>query len=137
MNKLEVDAVNANPPVVAASDDFRKALTAAKQEVIRGDFDVFGDGSVRILKSPGHTPGHQSLIVKLKKTGAVVLSGDLYHMRDNRKFHRVPGGNYSRPDTLASFDRIDRIVVNNKARLVIEHDRDDFAALPKFPAYLD
>lgn len=137
VNKREVDAVNANPPLITASDDFKKALAAAKQEVITGDFDVFGDGSVKILKSPGHTPGHQSLIVKLQKSGVVVLGGDLYHLRDNRKFHRVPGGNYSRADTLASFDRIDTITKNTKARYIVEHDRADFATLPKFPAFLD
>ena len=137
VNKAEVDAVNANPPLIAASDDFKKALGAAKQEVIRNDFDVFGDGSVRILKTPGHTPGHQSLAVKLQKSGMVVLSGDLYHLKDNRKYHRVPGGNYSRAETLASADRIDTIVKNTKARFIVEHDRTDFATMPKFPAYLD
>ncbi len=137
VNATEVAAVNANPPLIAASDDFKNALAAAKKEVIRGDFDVFGDGSVRILKSPGHTPGHQSLILKLPKAGTVVLSGDLYHLRDNRRYHRVPGGNFSRADTLASFNRIDTIVKNTHARFIIEHDRADFATLPKFPAYLD
>jgi len=43
---------------------------------LAGDHDVFGDGSVTILSTPGHTPGHQSLLVRLPKTGYVVLSGD-------------------------------------------------------------
>ncbi|HWK73757.1 MAG TPA: N-acyl homoserine lactonase family protein [Povalibacter sp.] len=136
VNKAEVDAANATPPLVNVSAQFQQALGSAKQEVIRNDHDVFGDGSVRILKAPGHTPGHQALELKLK-SGTVVLSGDLYHMRDNRKFHRVPGNNYSRADTLASFDRIDTIVKNTQARFIIEHDRADFATLPKFPAYLE
>src|SRR5688572_8098722 len=46
---------------------------------VEGDHDVFGDGSVTILAAPGHTPGHQSLLVKLPKTGALVLSGDAVH----------------------------------------------------------
>lgn len=71
------------------------------------------------------------------KAGTVVLSGDLYHLRDNRRYHRVPGGNFSRADTLASFNRIDTIVKNTHARFIIEHDRADFVTLPKFPAYLD
>jgi len=136
VNAAEVAAVGAAPPIVNASDEFKSALAAAKKEVIRGDFDVFGDGSVRILKAPGHTPGHQVLMLKLK-SGVVVLSGDLYHLRDNVTFHRIPGGNFSRADTLASFDRVDRIVKNTAARFVVEHDRADFAALPKFPAYLE
>src|SRR5262245_44744650 len=43
---------------------------------LEGDHDVFGDGSVMIISTPGHTPGHQSLLVKLPKTGAILLSGD-------------------------------------------------------------
>ncbi len=69
--------------------------------MLTGDHDVFGDGSVRILKTPGHTPGHQVLFVKLKKAGVVVLSGDLWHQRASVKPHRVPGFNASRADTLA------------------------------------
>lgn len=137
VNQAEVDAIRANPPIVFANDAFKNALAAARQQVIRGDHDVFGDGTVRILKTPGHTPGHQSLLLQLPKTGWVLLSGDLYHLRANRQYHRVPGGNYSRADTMASFDRIDTIAKNRNARLVIEHDTEDFAELPKPPAYLD
>ena len=42
---------------------------------LSGDFDVFGDGSATLLSTPGHTPGHQSLLVKLQQTGYVVLTG--------------------------------------------------------------
>ncbi len=108
-----------------------------KQQSIDGDYDVFGDGSVRILKTPGHTPGHQSLEIKLKNSGTVLLSGDLYHQRDSRKLRLVPSINYERADTLASIDRFERIAKNTNARVVIQHDLEDFRALPKFPAYLD
>lgn len=137
LNKAEVDAANAKPPIFELTEEFRKTMAAAKQEVIRGDHDVFGDGTVRILKAPGHTPGHQVLALKLQKAGAVILSGDLYHLRENREFHRVPIFNYSRADTLASFDRIDTITKNTKARFVVQHDPNDFGAMPKFPAYLE
>ena len=49
---------------------------------LNGDYDVFGDGSVTILSTPRHTPGHQSLLVRLPKTGAVVLSGDVAHFKE-------------------------------------------------------
>lgn len=58
--------------------------------ITEGNHDVFGDGSVWILSTPGHTPGHQSLYVDLAETGPVVLSGDLYHFRFNRKHRRYP-----------------------------------------------
>jgi len=92
---------------------------------------------VRILKAPGHTPGHQVLILKLGKSGTVVLSGDLYHVRENRTHRRVPVFNTERADTLASMDRVERIVKNTKARFVVQHDPRDFQALPRFPAFLD
>ena len=59
---------------------FKPSIRSTKLE---GDKDVFGDGSVTILSTPGHTPGHQSLLVKLPKTGAVVLSGDAAHFKSN------------------------------------------------------
>jgi N-acyl homoserine lactone hydrolase len=109
----------------------------AKTQLIDGDYDVFGDGTVRILKAPGHTPGHQVLLLTLPKSGKVLLAGDLYHFRRDREQKLVPLFNTDRAETLASFDRIERIVANTKARLVIQHDPQDFKALPKFPAYLE
>jgi N-acyl homoserine lactone hydrolase len=113
------------------------AYTKVKTQLIDGDYDVFGDGSVRILRAPGHTPGHQVLAIKLDKAGTVVLAGDLYHTRANRQFRRVPTVNVERADTLASMDRIEHIVANTHARLIVQHDPGDFRSLPKFPAYLD
>lgn len=109
----------------------------AKTQLIDGDYDVFGDGTVRILKAPGHTPGHQVLLLTLPQAGKVLLSGDLYHLRRDRQQKLIPLFNTDRAETLASFDRIERIVINTKARLVIQHDPEDFKALPKFPAYLE
>jgi len=109
----------------------------AKTQLIDGDYDVFGDGTVRILKAPGHTPGHQVLFLTLPKSGKVLLSGDLYHFRRDREQKLVPLFNTNRADTLASFDRIERLVANTKARMIIQHDPQDFKALPKFPAYLE
>jgi len=100
------------------------ASRTANRRTIDGDYDVFGDGSVQILKTPGHTPGHGVLEVKLRKSGAVILSGDLYHSRENRKFKRVPRINVERADTLASIDRIERIVKNTRARFIVQHDAE-------------
>ena len=137
LNKAEFDAANANPPVFNLTDEFRQKMSAARKEIIPGDHDVFGDGTVRILKAPGHTPGHQVLALRLQKSGAIILSGDLYHLGENRQFRRVPVFNHDRADTLASFDRIETIVKNTKARFIVQHEPADFKALPKFPAFLD
>ena len=100
------------------------------------DRDVFGDGTVQILRAPGHTPGHRILMLRLASAGVVLISGDLYHSRENYEKGLIPAENTSRADTLASFARFARIVKNTHARVVIQHSIADFSAMPAFPKYL-
>jgi len=137
LNKAELGAALSTAPPAGVAPETFSGYKTAKTQMIDGDYDVFGDGSVRILRAPGHTAGHQVLELKLQKAGTVILSGDLYHLRANREFSRVPMMNLSRADTLASMERIERIVKNTKAHLIVQHDPQDFQALPKFPADLD
>jgi N-acyl homoserine lactone hydrolase len=137
MNKTELAAALTLPPPGGVLPETWSAYKTAKTETIDGDYDVFGDGRVMILRAPGHTPGHQVLKLKLQKSGTVILSGDLYHLRVNRLFKRVPVYNVDRADTLASMGRIETIIKNTHARLIVQHDPRDFQALPKPPAYLD
>jgi N-acyl homoserine lactone hydrolase len=104
-----------------------------KVEKVHGDRDVFGDGSVVMLGTPGHTPGHHSLLVRLPRTGPVMLTGDLWHFTENVKNRGVPGFNTDRADTLASMDRFDAIARRLKAKVVIQHEPADIAKLPAFP----
>lgn len=104
-------------------------------ELLAGDKDVFGDGSVTILSTPGHTPGHQSLLVKLPKTGAVVLSGDAVHFRDNWDNRRVPSMNTDKDQSTASMQKIADTLGKEKAQLWINHDkaqRDSQKMAPEF-----
>jgi len=96
--------------------------------------DVFGDGTVIMLNTPGHTPGHHSLLVKLKETGNVLLTGDIAHFEENYASNGVPSFNTNRADTLASLDRFKKIAENLKAKVVIQHDPRDVPKLPAFPA---
>jgi glyoxylase-like metal-dependent hydrolase (beta-lactamase superfamily II) len=105
-----------------------------KVEPVPRDKDVFGDGSVVMLHMPGHTPGHHSLLVKLKGMGNVLLTGDLAHFRENYESNGVPSFNTNRTDTLASFDRFKKIAANLQATVVIQHDARDVGKLPAFPA---
>ncbi len=104
---------------------------------LNGDYDVFGDGSVTILSTPGHTPGHQSLLVRLPKRGAVVLSGDLTHSEDNWANRRVPVFNFSQEKSRQSMERIAALLKVNKAQLWINHDKVQSAGIPKSPAYVE
>lgn len=97
---------------------------------------MFGDGSIKIIKAPGHTPGARSLFVRLAKAGPLLVTGDLYHTRENYEKGLVPGPNVDRAQTLASFERFKR-AANTKAGVMVQHAPEDFAALPAFPKYLD
>jgi glyoxylase-like metal-dependent hydrolase (beta-lactamase superfamily II) len=105
-----------------------------KVEPVRGDKDVWGDGTVTILDTPGHTPGHHSLLVRLAGKGPVLLTGDLAHFTENYETNGVPRFNTNRADTLASLDRFKAIARNLKATVVIQHEPADVAKLPAFPA---
>jgi N-acyl homoserine lactone hydrolase len=104
---------------------------------LEGDHDVFGDGSVVILSTPGHTPGHQSLLVKLPKIGAVVLSGDAVHFKDNWDNRRVPGMNFNKEETLASMQKIADTLAKEHAQLWINHDKPQSDAQKKAPDYYE
>ena len=104
---------------------------------LEGDYDVFGDGSVTLLASPGHTPGHQSLLLKLPNTGAIVLSGDAVHFKSNWDIRRVPSGNTDKDKTLASMQRIADILAKENAQLWINHDKAQRDTLKMAPAYYD
>jgi N-acyl homoserine lactone hydrolase len=99
------------------------------------DKDVFGDGSVIMLRTPGHTPGHSSLLVKLSQMGPVIISGDAVHFRENYDTVGVPAFNYDRAQTVASVERLRKIASNLKATVVIQHDARDVDKLPAFPAF--
>ncbi len=100
-----------------------------------GDKDIFGDGSVTILSTPGHTPGHQSLLVKLPKTGALVLSGDAVHFQSNWDNRGVPVGNTGQEASKASMEKIAGVMAKEHAKLWINHDkaqRDSLKLSPEF-----
>jgi len=105
-----------------------------KAEPVPLDKDVFGDGTVLMLNTPGHTPGHHSLMVKLPQTGNVLLTGDLAHFRENYDNSGVPSFNSNRAETVASIDRFKKIASNLKATVIIQHDARDVSKLPAFPA---
>jgi N-acyl homoserine lactone hydrolase len=99
------------------------------------DKDVFGDGSVIMLRTPGHTPGHSSLLVKLAEKGPVILSGDAVHFRENLDTDGVPAFNFDRAETVASIERLKKIAANLKGQIIIQHDARDVDKLPAFPAF--
>jgi glyoxylase-like metal-dependent hydrolase (beta-lactamase superfamily II) len=104
---------------------------------LEGDHDVFGDGSLTILSTPGHTPGHQSLLVKLPHTGGVVLSGDAVHFKGNWDNRGVPAINFNKEQTLASMQKISETLTKEKAQLWINHDKAQRDGLKMSPEFYD
>jgi glyoxylase-like metal-dependent hydrolase (beta-lactamase superfamily II) len=123
------------PPENAATAPFAGFIKGeGKVEPVPLDKDVFGDGSMMMLYTPGHTPGHHSLLVKLPQMGTVFITGDLAHFRENWDSNGVPTFNTDRAQTLASLDRAKKIVAAMKATVIIQHDARDVDKLPAFPA---
>ena len=104
-------------------------------EVLDGDFDVFGDGTVRLIAATGHTPGHQVLYVELAEFGPLILSGDLYHFRISREQRRVPLFNVDKGLTLTAMDKVEALVAATGATFWIEHDAALFQTLALAPDY--
>lgn len=138
IQKPEYDAAFADPVVTPGYEPtLYSKLKDAERVVVEGDSDVFGDGRVRIISTPGHTPGHQVLYINLEKTGPVVLSGDLYHFALSREKRRVPSFNVDADQTLKSMDRVDALLEEASAKLWIEHELAWFEQLKKSPSYYD
>src|SRR5262249_55621229 len=106
-------------------------------ELLSGDRDVFGDGSVTIISTPGHTPGHQSLLVKLPKTGALILTGDLVHFQYMWDHKIVPSFNFNKEQSLASIERVIKLAAEHKAQLWIGHDQDITARINRAPKFYE
>jgi glyoxylase-like metal-dependent hydrolase (beta-lactamase superfamily II) len=102
------------------------------------EYDVFGDGAAIIKAAPGHTPGHQVLVLNLAKTGKVMVAGDLYHYPPEREFHRAPPDNeFNVQQSAASRARIEDYVKASKAAVWIEHEWAANAKLKKAPQYYE
>jgi N-acyl homoserine lactone hydrolase len=107
-------------------------------DITTDEYDVFGDGQVVIKSAPGHSPGHQVLMLNLKSTGRIMLSGDLYHYAPERTLHSAPPDNESDPrQSAASRTRIEEYLTKTKTTLWIEHDFTANAKLKKAPAFYE
>jgi N-acyl homoserine lactone hydrolase len=102
-----------------------------------GDLDVFGDGSVTLVSTSGHTPGSQSLLVHLRNSGFIILSGDVVHLEENFAKSRVPSLNTDKQASIESMERIRQIIKTYKATMFINHDKKQTDGLKLLPAFYD
>jgi len=122
---------------IIAIDSF-SALKNAKTKILdNANYDVFSDGTVVVMSAPGHTPGHQVLVVKLAKRGTVVLAGDLFHYPEERTTGKIPTFEFNAEQSKVARAHIEKFVKDNNAQLWIEHDIATHAGLPRAPLYVE
>jgi glyoxylase-like metal-dependent hydrolase (beta-lactamase superfamily II) len=138
VQKAERDFMFSEKPQGIIQPTHYSALRNARTRVLDNeDLDVFGDGTVVVTSTPGHTPGHQVLFVRLAKRGPVVLAGDLYHYPEERTTGRVPTFEFNAEQSRASRQKVEALLKRTAAELWIEHDIATHATLPKSPAFIE
>jgi len=138
VRKAERDRMFSNEPIPRSDPANYNLLKNSKTVIIdKDEYDVFGDGKVIIKSTPGHTPGHQVLFLKLANTGPVVLSGDLYHYPEERTLNRLPVADFNKEQTAASRAELETFMKKTGAQLWIEHDIRANAKLKKAPAFYE
>ena len=138
VRKVERDAMFAEKPAGIIQQDAFSALKNAKTVLLdQDDHDVFGDGTVVIKSAPGHTPGHQVLFLKLRKTGPLLVAGDLYHYPEEKTMNRFPSFEFNKEQSAASRAAIDGFLKRTGAQMWIEHDAATNARLKKAPEFYE
>jgi N-acyl homoserine lactone hydrolase len=138
VRKLERDIMFGEPPSPRTEPANYSGLKNAKTQIIaKEEYDVFGNGSVILKSTPGHSPDHQVLFLKLPKTGPVLLSGDLYHYPEERKLNKVPTTEFNAAQTVTSRANIEAFLKKTGAQLWIQHDFTATAKLKKAPQFYE
>jgi glyoxylase-like metal-dependent hydrolase (beta-lactamase superfamily II) len=116
----------------------RKLMGKPKDlQLVDGDTDLFGDGSVTLVSTPGHTPGSQSMLVHLKHSGFIILSGDVVHLESSFEKDIVPSLNTDKAASIASMEKVRRMIGTYHAKMFINHDKAQEDMLKLLPAFYD
>ncbi|MBQ4913501.1 N-acyl homoserine lactonase family protein [Maribacter sp. MMG018] len=136
VQEAEYDFVASEATAVSNPELYNAVRDLQNIKKINGDYDVFGDGNVVIKAMPGHTPGHQVLFLDLDENGPTLLTGDLYHLYENREHKRVPVFNFDLSKTLASMEAFEAFAKEKEAKVYLQHQKEDFNKMPKAPEFL-
>ncbi len=132
VNQKEYDAMfppDGSPPADPTLAANYALFQPMERQIIGAEHDVFGDGSVVIFETPGHTPGHASLQLKMPESGTVLLTGDLYHRTESRALGRVPRFNVNEAETTASMAAFEARGAAAGAKVIIQHEPADVTPL--------
>lgn len=94
---------------------------------LSGDFDLFGDGSILVLDSKGHTQGHQSILVNLPKSGPIIVAGDAIYTAENER-GTIPGITWNTNESMRSIDRLKQIRDARGGTIWYSHDAEQYKA---------
>jgi N-acyl homoserine lactone hydrolase len=137
VQRAEYEAMfGSNPERFGYLADLYEPLRESPTEIVEGDHDIFGDGAVRLIFTPGHTMGHCSLLIRLPNSGPVVLSGDVAHNRENFRLRRVPAFNADKAATVSSIEKVEAMLARENAALWINHDTEQSASLAHAPKWI-
>ncbi len=106
---------------------------------LNGDLDLFGDGTFKIIRAPSHTPGSQFAVVKLPKTGTVIMTSDCVYLQENLEKGLLPSlsATWSPSGMYEAYAKIKEIRDTQNAALFIAHDPELFKASKKAPDFYD
>jgi N-acyl homoserine lactone hydrolase len=137
VQRSEYDAMfGVDPGEYGFQPELYNSLRDNSIKLIDGDYDVFGDGAVHIISTPGHTPGHCSLLLNLPQTGKVLLSGDIAHNRRNFQCRCVPSFNVDKLQSIASMNKVEELLATESATLFVNHDVVQNGTLPHSPQWI-
>ncbi len=113
-----------------------EAIRTAKVQRMQGDIDLYGDQSIRLISTPGHTPSHMSLLLRLRQTGPIILAADVAHYAFNLEQRLVPEMKSSKEDSLRSMEKVQELAAEEGAKIWLNHEIDQSATFPHAPAQM-
>jgi N-acyl homoserine lactone hydrolase len=117
--------------------DTYAALNRDRIEMVEGDHDLFGDGSLILKALPGHTPGHQGLLVHLRDAGPILLAGDIAYSAPDYADGAVRESNFDLDQSKQSIETAKRIERALGANVWLHHDLDSQRAVRTAPGYYE
>lgn len=112
-----------------------------KWSFLKGDltdfYDVYGDGVVKMVHTPGHSPGHTSFLINLPHTGNVLLAVDAAYTKDHWEDKALPGFLASTVDAVRSVEKLRTVAERTEALVVTGHDPEAWPSFRKAPEYYD
>lgn len=98
-----------------------------------GNLDLFGDGAVQLIETPGHSAGHTSLLLSLQETGPMLLTADASDNRDQWEGRAHPRALHSRESASRSMEQLRALAQDTGALIVFGHDPENWAGLAHAP----